>query len=346
MKRIPFTGFKLPSLWIAFLAYGFFTILFSSTLLLFFIYFLSDLGVDHEDRPAISLFLLLAMSIVIASFISFFVGKKVFTPINAISHAMTTVAKGDFSIRLDYSGRVEELAEISDNFNSMVKELGNIEALRNDFVVTISHEFKTPLAAIEGYAAILRDHVLSEEESHEFFQKIIESIKQLSNLSSNVLMISNLENRGMITARRMFRLDEQIRCAVLMLEPLWEKNQVTLNIELDHAMFFGNEELLMHVWINLISNAIKFTPSNGEISILLKQTPKVLFVTVADTGIGIPHDLQTHIFDKFYKADRSGEGNGLGLALVKRIVTLSRGTVKVESIPGLGSSFTISLPVK
>ncbi|MDF3001637.1 MAG: histidine kinase [Bacillota bacterium] len=344
MTRLKFSYFKLPSLWTAFLAYGFFTILFSSTLLLFFIYFLSDLGVDHEDRPAISLFLLLAMSIVIASFISFFVGRKVFTPINAISHAMTNVAKGDFSIRLDYSGRVEELTEISDNFNVMVQELGNIEALRNDFVVTISHEFKTPLAAIEGYATILKNHKLSEAQSQEFFQKIIESIKQLSNLSSNVLMISNLENREMITARRRFRVDEQIRIAVLMLEPLWAQKQLTLNIELDNAMFFGNEELMMHVWLNLISNAIKFTPSNGEISISLRKG-KSLRVTVSDTGIGIPYDLQAHIFDKFYKANRSGEGNGLGLALVKRIVTLSHGTVNVESEPGSGSSFTVSLPL-
>jgi signal transduction histidine kinase len=229
----------------------------------------------------------------------------------------------------------------------MVHELGNMESLRNDFVVTVSHEFKTPLAAIEGYATILRNPELTLEEYREFLQKITESIKQLAHLSSSILMVSNLENREVMTEKKRFRLDEQIRQAVLLLEPLWTSKNLTLNIDLDHVVYFSNEDLLMQVWINLINNAVKFTPKNGEINLLLKQSAQNIQMTVSDTGVGMAPEVQKYIFDKFYKEDRSGsiDGNGLGLALVKRIVDLSHGKIRVQSEPGLGSSFIVTLPV-
>ncbi|HWQ74764.1 MAG TPA: HAMP domain-containing sensor histidine kinase [Syntrophomonas sp.] len=299
---------KLPSIWAAFVAFVFVSIFFSTTLLILIIYIMVNLGIidGMAKRPAMSIFITLALCIMIASSVSYMIGKKVFKPINAISKAMTNVAKGDFNVRLRYCGDVRELDEISSNFNAMVHELGNIEALRNDFVVMISHEFKTPLAAIEGYATILRNPELTEEESREFLQKLTESIKQLANLSSSILMISNLENKEMITEKKQFRLDEQIRQAVLLLEPLWESKNVTFNIDLDHAHYFSNEELMMQVWINLISNAVKFTPKNGDISIILKQNKQDIEITVSDTGIGMTQDVLNHIFDKFYKADRFG----------------------------------------
>lgn len=341
--------FTFPNIWTAFLVFVFLNIIFSSLLVVFIIYIIAYFGIADDiksPRAVLSLAGVLMISIIIASTVSYSIGKHVFKPINNISRAMTNVAKGDFTVRLDYNGMVRELDNISANFNSMVHELGNMESLRNDFVVTVSHEFKTPLAAIEGYATILRNPELTLEEYREFLQKITESIKQLAHLSSSILMISNLENREMMTEKKHFRMDEQIRQAVLLLEPLWSSKNLALNIDLDHVVYFSNEELLMQVWINLINNAVKFTPKNGEITVLLKESAQDVKITVSDTGIGMAPEVQKYIFDKFYKEDRSGsvDGNGLGLALVKRIVHLSHGKISVQSEPGLGSSFTVTLP--
>ena len=345
MKKITF-----PSLWAAFVIFVFFNIIFSSLLVVFIVYIMAYWGIADDIKSPKAFYTLLGVlmiSVMIASPISYFIGRHIFKPINHISRAMTNVAKGDFSVRLNYRGAVKELENMSDNFNSMVHELGNMEALRNDFVVTISHEFKTPLAAIEGYATILRNPELTLDEYREFLQKITDSIKQLAQLSSSILMISNLENKELMTEKKQFRLDEQIRYAVLLLEPLWAGKNLTLNIDLAHVIFFSNEELLMQVWINLINNAVKFTPKNGEINILLKESVKDVQITVSDTGVGMAQEVQKYIFDKFYKEDRSGsiDGNGLGLALVKRIVDLSHGKISVQSEPGFGSSFTVTLPI-
>jgi len=342
--------FKLPSLWAAFAVFIFFCILLSSFLLFLIAYFMISHGLisDTDRNPAVPLFMLLLLSIMIASAISFILGKQVFKPITNFSHAMTDVAKGNFNVKLNYDGRVEELNEMSSNFNAMVHDLGNIETLRNDFVVTVSHEFKTPLAAIEGYATILQNPDLTKEENREYAEKILESTKKLANLSSNILMISNLENKEIITEKSEFRLDEQIRQSVLLLEPFWENKKINLNIDLDHAVYYGNEELLMQVWQNVIGNAIKFTPKNGDISITLKDYPDHITVTITDTGIGMAPEVQKHIFNKFYQGDTSGytDGNGLGLSLVKRIIDLSKGRIRVDSSPDMGTTFVIELPIK
>ena len=345
MKR-----FRLPSLWTAFVGFIFTSILISAFILFVVTYFMIRLGlITSADRhPEAPLLMLLVLSTVIGSAISFVLGKQVFKPISNFSHAMTNVAKGDFSVKLSYDGRVQELNEMSANFNAMVHDLGNIETLRSDFVVTVSHEFKTPLASIEGYATILQNPELSAEEAKEYTGKIIESTKQLAKLSSNILMISNLENKEIITEKTEFRLDEQIRQAVLMLEPLWDSKKINLNIDLDHAIYFGNVELLMQVWQNVIGNAIKFTPKNGEITITLREGSGQITVTITDTGIGMAPEIQKHIFNKFYQGDTSGftDGNGLGLSLVKRIIDLCRGNIHVTSEPGFGTTFAIGLPVE
>jgi signal transduction histidine kinase len=345
MKRL-----KLPSLWAAFAAFVFVINLISAMLILIVTYMMLHLGLISSTgkSPAVPIIMLLLISIAIASAFSFLVGKQVLKPISNFSQAMTDVAKGDFSVTLNYGGRVEELSEMSSNFNAMVHDLGTIETLRNDFVVTVSHEFKTPLASIEGYATILQNPELTAEESKEYKDKIIESTKQLSKLSSNILMISNLENREIVTEKTAFRLDEQIRQAALLLEPYWESKKINLNVDLDHAVFYGNEELLQQVWQNVITNAIKFTPKNGDISIWLKENTDHIAVTIADTGIGMTPEVQEHIFNKFYQADVSGytDGNGLGLSLVKRIIDLSHGKILTQSEPGLGTTFLIKLPIE
>lgn len=339
---------KISSLWAAFAFFVGFIIFTSSFILFCLTYVMYQIGLISRAGPMLPTFMLLVVSILIASAVNFVVGKKVLNPVTAFSRAMVDVSKGDFSVQLKYDGMVEELNEMSSTFNTMVHELGNIETLRSDFVVTVSHEFKTPLASIEGYATILQNPELTVEETKEYTQMIIESTKQLAKLSRNILMISSLENKEIITERTEFRLDEQIRQSVLMLEPIWEDKKIDLNIDLDHANYYSNEELLMQVWLNVIGNAIKFTPKNSEISIALKASPAELTITITDTGIGMSQEDQKHIFDKFYQADRSGytDGNGLGLSLVKRIIDLCHGKISVESELGLGTSFVIVLPLK
>lgn len=339
------------SLWVAFAAFIFFIIFISYTVLLVLYYLLYQIRFPVTLQLALfdpPLFLFMLLSIVLAMTLSFWAGKHFFGPVAVMSRAMTQVAKGDFNVQMKYKGRVGELSDMCANFNAMIQELGHIETLRSDFVTSVSHEFKTPLASIEGYATILQNPGVDPSEVREYAQKIMESTRQLTKLSSNVLMISNLENKEIVTEKTAFRLDEQIRQSILILEPLWESKGINMNIDLEHAVYYGNEELLMQVWLNIINNAIKFTPKNGDVSIALKSINELLTVIVSDTGIGMDPEVRSHIFDKFYQADRSGytDGNGLGLCLVKRIVDLNRGRIHVKSKPGSGTSFTVELPAE
>ena len=229
----------------------------------------------------------------------------------------------------------------------MVQELGSIEALRNDFAANISHEFRTPLAAIEGYTTLLQDHSLSDQERDEYTHIIIDSVRQLSSLSENILSMSRLEKQEIVTNKTTYSLDEQIRQAVLLLEPLWSEKKMELDIDLESALYYGNCDMMMQVWLNLLHNAIQYTPAEGTISVFLKKTKHSLLITVADTGIGMDEATLSHIFDKFFRKDKdSSPGNGLGLPMVKRILQLNQGSVTVESTPGSGSSFVVTLPVQ
>ena len=342
---------KTLNLWFAFVGTVFFILLTTSIVTIIITFFMLHSGwiriTGPIHFPPVPIMMFLVASIAIGTAITLFVGRKVLKPISDFSLATTHVAKGDFNVRLSYEGRVDELREMVTNFNIMVTELGSIETLRNDFVVTVSHEFKTPLASIEGYAKMLQNPAITPEERLEYTQIITKSTKQLSSLASNILKISNLESQEIIRDKTAFRLDEQIRQALLLLETQWENKKLNLNINLEPANFKGSEELLMQVWLNLLGNAIKFTPKNGEITVSLDVNPTQIRVIISDTGIGISTTAQKHIFDKFYQADSSGftEGNGLGLALVKRILDLCQYEIKVESQLGAGSTFFVILTI-
>lgn len=294
--------------------------------------------------PVINLY---AVSVIVGTAISIFIGKKILYPLVKFSEALMEVGKGNFTIKLaENKYRVEELNEMSHNFNIMVNELNNIETFRSDFIANVSHEFKTPLASIEGYTTLLQDNNLTIEEKGEYTKKILNNTKRLSNLVGIILQISRLENQGIIAEKNKFKLDEQIRQTLLLLESKWTEKNINLDLNLDPITFFGNEELLMQVWANLFSNAIKFTPDNGNITCTLKQSNDWITTIISDNGIGMSKDVQKHVFDKFYQGDKShsSEGNGLGLALVKRIVDLCGGTIEVYSEYGTGSIFTVKLP--
>ncbi|MEK4510444.1 sensor histidine kinase [Paenibacillus sp. FSL K6-2524] len=327
-----------------------FLIILSSLLImapLAFLYIHFSNTTQHGRVPFSPILVIVLLSLVIGSIITIMVGKKILSPITIFSNAAKEIAKGNFEIELNESHRINEISEMAHHFNIMAQELRSIETLRNDFVVNVSHEFKTPIASIEGYATLLQDKTITEEEHDEYTEMIIGSARQLSMLSGNILKISKLENQEVISEKKEYRLDEQLRQAILLLETLWEPKQMTLNIELEKVHYYGNEELMMQVWLNLLGNAIKFTQAGGEISVNLVPQNDYISITISDNGIGMEKNVRKHIFEKFYQGDhaRSGEGNGLGLSLVSRIINLCGGTIEVESEFGVGSTFTVKLPI-
>lgn len=315
--------------------------------ILAFLYFRMGNNTMEHSNPFPPILTMMLFSLVIGTTISFMVGRKILAPIADFSKAAKEIAGGNFDIYLNESHRVNEISDVAHHFNIMVQELRSIETLRNDFVVNVSHEFKTPIAAIEGYATLLQEEDLSKEEHAEYTGMIIDSARQLSTLSGNILKISKLENQEMLTEQTEYSLDEQLRQALLLLESFWSPKQLSLNIDLEEQRYYGNEELLMQVWLNVLGNAVKFTPEGGEISVSLRADESWISVVISDNGIGMTPKVRKHVFEKFYQGDpaRAAEGNGLGLPLAARIISLSKGTIEVSSEPGRGSTFTVKLPV-
>jgi signal transduction histidine kinase len=288
------------------------------------------------------LLMLLTFSVVIGTSLVAMLGHVPLRPIRKLKRAMREVASGNFAIRVSPCP-VPELNELIDDFNTMAEELGSVEALRKDFINNFSHEFRTPIVSIKGFAKLLRTGTLNASEQAEYLDIIIDESDRLVQLSSTVLALSRLENQSTMTGQTTFLLDEQIRRCILLLESQWHNKQLQFDVELEPVECFANDELLRQVWLNLIGNAIKFTPPGGQIQIRNTQSG---IVTISDTGIGMDEQTRARIFEKFYQGDTTHavKGNGLGLALVKRILDLCGARIEVNSEPGKGSSFTVLLP--
>jgi len=296
--------------------------------------------------PIPLLFVILPLTSCILGFLATsFVFRWVYKPTRKLRDAMEQVADGDFSVRLEDKSSFKEIMELYSGFNLMAHELGATETLQSDFISNVSHEFKTPLSAIEGYATLLQggEHLTAEER--EYVDKIVFNTHRLSSLTAGILLLSKLENQQIPTNRQAYWLDEQIRQSIVGLEAAWEPKEIEFDVELDRLSYTGNEVMMHHVWDNLLSNAIKFSPACGTVRVSLRRQGELLVAAVEDGGPGIPVAAQKHIFDKFYQADNSHkmEGNGLGLALVKRIVGLEGGEVRAENLPGGGCCFTVTL---
>lgn len=287
---------------------------------------------------------LLVVSLFIGSVVTSLLSKMFFDPVKKVSTAMGKVADGDFKVRLNTKSSSQEIQEIYSGFNMMVQELSATEILQTDFVSNVSHEFKTPINAIEGYATLLQDCDNLTEEQKEYVDKIYLNTKRLSHLVGNILLLSKVENQTIQSKNTKFRLDEQIRQAIVLLEPEWEKKNIEFDADMQRLEYTGNEALLFHVWSNLIGNAIKFNPEGGSIRIKLYKEEQRIIFTVEDNGPGICEESKKHIFDKFYQIDSSHkqEGNGLGLALVKKILDTCQGIVFVENLE-TGCRFTVKL---
>ena len=288
---------------------------------------------------------LLIFNTLIAGLITSFINAKLLEPITRLSKAMKEVSQGDFEQHLETNSRIAEVGESYQSFNVMTKELRATEVLQMDFVSNVSHEFKTPINAIEGYTLLLLGEELSQEQEG-YVEKILFNTKRLSGLVGNILLLSKLENQNIPMKKTKYRLDEQIRQAFLSLESKWTEKEIGFQVELEEVKYTGNEGLLMHIWMNLLDNAIKFSPAKGTITMFLKQEKNSVKFIVEDEGPGIEEDVKSRIFDKFYQVDGShkAEGNGLGLALVKRIVDSAGGTIKAENREYGGCRFVIELP--
>lgn len=286
-------------------------------------------------------------SILLGAVITLYVGKLIIRPIQKMEQAFDELSKGNFDVKLSEHEKIMEIREMAQRFNAMTYDLSHMETLRNDFVANVSHEFKTPIAAIEGYAMLLQNHNLSKEKHEHYVEKILENSRRLTHLSGNILMLSKLENQETILDKAEYRLDEQIRQCILMLENKWTAKQIEFELDLPKTYYYGSESLLDQVWLNLLDNAIKHSKTGGCIHVTLTEKQKELQVTVQDHGCGMTEEVQKHIFEKFYQGDasRKTEGNGLGLPLVKRIMDLCKGTIQVQSVLEEGTTFFVKLPL-
>lgn len=277
-----------------------------------------------------------------------FLSKMFFDPIKHLNNAMQKIADGDFSVRLETRSTSVEIQEMIAGFNMMAKELGSTEILQTDFVSNVSHEIKTPINAIEGYTSLLQGCDNLEPDQQEYVEKILFNTRRLSVLVSNILLLSRIENQSIQPHRQPYSLDEQIRESIVSLETAWSEKEIELDVELENVTYWGNEPVMRHVWNNIIGNAIKFSPAGGEVRIRLREQEDVCVCTVEDQGPGLSPEAQRHLFDKFYQGDtsREQEGNGLGLALVKRILTIDGSTIAAENIPGGGCRFTVTMPIR
>jgi len=320
----------------------------------------SFLGQIAEQRPELleqgppeipgGLFLLrnllglMAFSSLMALALTWFFGRRALDPLRKVIDATRRVAAGDFHVQVHLRG-VGELKELSQSFNKMTRELHTIETLRSDFINTFSHELKTPLMSLRGFAKLLKEGSLPPEEQQEYLDIIIAESERLAALATNTLDLSKYEHIGILADKAPFRLDEQIRRTLALAEPQWSAKNLAVSVSLEEVTLVGREDLTQQIWVNLLDNAIKFTPPGGTIRIRLRKTGEGIRFTIRDDGAGMDEHALAHCFDKFFQSNpsASGTGSGLGLAIARRIVELSGGEITAESEAGKGSLFTVVL---
>ena len=315
--------------------------------------FLVLYGILALQEIRFNAFLLIAAmtlsSILIGAVLAAFAPKFTFKRLSKISEGMREISRGNFKARVpeaDKADALSEFGELERSFNQMASELDGLEIFKNDFINNFSHEFKTPIVSLRGFARQLQSGNLSEEQKKEYIDIIVAESERLAKMSSNVLLLSKLENQQIVSERTVFDLDEQIRSCILLFEKEWSEKEIELDIDLSPTKYTFNEEMLSHVFINLFSNAVKFTPKNGLITCKLYENGTNIIFEIADSGIGMSDETRERIFEKFYQGDtsHSGLGNGIGLNIVKRIITLAGGDISVESEQNKGSKFTVHLP--
>ena len=275
------------------------------------------------------------------------ISRKIVNPIKKITDATKKVASGDFTIELE-TKRDDEIGELTHNFNKMVKELNSIECLQKDFINNVSHEIKTPISSIQGFAKLLEADDLIKEERKEYAEIIKEESDRLLYLSTNILKLAKLENQERIMNKTKFNIAEQIRRPISVLEPKGKEKNIKFNVSLKEQEFLGEKDLMYQVWMNIIENSIKFSKQDGQIDVKMKTNQDSIIVEIKDYGIGMEEEEAKKIFDRFYQVDKSHTkpGAGLGMTIAKRIVELSDGKIEVKSKLNESTTFIVTLPSK
>jgi signal transduction histidine kinase len=310
--------------------------------------------IDYDKKSLVRATPMIAGNVLFVAFLFWLLDgiRRHFTierPVKRINESLEKITKGDFTVNIKplmaptgYS----EFNPIIDQINTMTKELASVETLKTDFISNVSHEIKTPLSVIQNYATMLQSPHLSEEERMEYAGAVSRASKRLSSLISNILKLNKLENQTLSLKKDKFFLSEQLCECLLQFEELWNEKEIEIETELDDSIcIMADRELLSLVWNNLFSNALKFTPEKGKVRLRLYIEGDRAVTEVSDTGCGIDEETGRHIFDKFYQGDTSHatNGNGLGLALVKRVMDMTGGEIGVKSQVGKGSTFTVKL---
>ncbi len=269
-------------------------------------------------------------------------------PTKIITEATEKIMSGDFSVRIKpmESSGMEGFNQIAMAINQMAEELSSVETLRTDFIANVSHEMKTPLAVMQNYGTLLQAPDLSDEKRMEYAKGVTDGSRRMADMMTNILKLNRLENQQIYPQVSEFDLGEQLCECLLQYENVWEKANIEIETDIaEDVKVKADAELLSHVWNNLFSNAFKFTPSGGTVTVSLIATDYHAIVKVTDTGCGMTPEVGAHIFEKFYQGDTSHsvQGNGLGLALVKRVIDIMQGEIGVESAVGVGTTFTVKI---
>ncbi len=334
--------------------YFFILVAFITTITLeFFLSILSktlnyEFSKEEIQKSALVTFLIVLL---ISSFFSIidFIRRQItiVRPTKEIQSCLNKITQGDFSARVKPTIAESYFGDIANDINRLAKELSGVETLRSDFISNVSHEIKTPLAVIQNYGMLLSNPNLKDEERIEYAKVITNSSRQLAELVTNILRLNKLENQEIFPTKKTFDLSEELCASLLMFESIWNEREIEIITNIEQDIYtMGDESLLSLVWSNLLSNAFKFTPQKGKVSLGLKLYNDKAVIRVEDSGIGMSEDTIKHIFEKFYQGDTSHKekGNGLGLALAKRIVDIHNGEIDVLSELGKGSSFIVTLP--
>jgi len=270
-------------------------------------------------------------------------------PVKKITDAAAKMIKGDFSVRIEPSAKIgtdDSFNEIIECINKMAEELSGVETLRTDFISNVSHEMKTPLAVMQNYGTLLQNPDLPEDDRIEYAKVITDASRRLADMMTNILKLNRLENQQIYPNFTTFDLGEQLCKSLLQFEHVWELKNIEIETDIAEGILISaDEELLLLVWNNLLSNAFKFTDDGGKVTLILSTEGDHAVVKISDTGCGMSADVGAHIFEKFYQGDtsRATQGNGLGLALVKRVVDIMQGEIGVESAVGVGTAFTVRI---
>lgn len=342
MKRIGYTVWKFLIL------FALMSFVITSNFLLF-MQFVPLEDAELKSASSLTMFNVLFLTVMFCILYEVYRRWKIQRPVKRILDGMEKIMEGDFSVRIPYlrgENSANEFDAIIKGLNHMAEELSGVETLRTDFISNVSHELKTPLAVIQNYGTMLQNPGLPEEEQKEYARAITEQTRKLTALITNILKLNRLENQQIYPEKKVYNLTEQICECLLGFEQAWEKKSLEIETDLEEDVLICQDaELLSLVWNNLFSNAVKFCREKGKVSVVVKKEENGVLVTVSDEGCGINPEVGAHIFEKFYQGDTSHatQGNGLGLALVKRVIDIVGGEIHVQSILGEGSTFHVRL---